>query len=163
MQEHPHGIGGELTTCCRARYVSSGASFAPFALSLLMLCTGIVLFFAFPSLAFARNAQQYGPVVLGAIMGALSLLFFVLAASTDPGLLPRARTHLYNPRTINAEYLRPPRTQSIMTARERISLKYCDVCRIFRPPRTNHCVVCGNCVVGYDHHCALRARAKANT
>ena len=29
----------------------------------------------------------------------------------------------------------------------------CLTCNIVRPPKTSHCVICDNCIMGLDHHC----------
>ena len=34
-----------------------------------------------------------------------------------------------------------------------VRCKYCNSCRIWRPPRTSHCSQCGRCVESIDHHC----------
>ena len=32
-------------------------------------------------------------------------------------------------------------------------MKFCESCLIFRPQGAMHCGDCGNCVMGFDHHC----------
>ena len=32
-------------------------------------------------------------------------------------------------------------------------LKFCETCKIFKPPQTHHCKLCNACLRKMDHHC----------
>ena len=34
-------------------------------------------------------------------------------------------------------------------------MRICTKCKLYQPPGTAHCVDCGVCVKGYDHHCGF--------
>jgi len=35
----------------------------------------------------------------------------------------------------------------------RLTIKWCETCNFYRPPRAVHCSSCDNCVHRWDHHC----------
>jgi len=64
--------------------------------------------------------------------------FLHIAAWMDPGYIPRSNE-------------RCPEFQEEMTRSD--GSKFCDTCRIWRPPRAKHCRFCDACVDQFDHHC----------
>ncbi len=43
-------------------------------------------------------------------------------------------------------------SQNVTIRGEKVQLKHCVTCNVFRPPRAVHCGVCDNCVDRFDHH-----------
>ncbi len=98
-----------------------------------------------------------------------SLSSAFMAAYTDPGILPRG----INPKSEIAlngstDYggqpisllVYHPNCPEILMGKEitnesgqKLFIKYCNTCEIFRPPRSSHCSYCDNCVEEFDHHC----------
>ena len=44
-------------------------------------------------------------------------------------------------------------TRVVVVNGKTITVKYCQTCSTWRPPRTSHCSSCDRCVEGHDHHC----------
>lgn len=129
--------------------VSTGPDVGPPIAAVFAQVAGLALYFAFPSRYFAqRSNPQIAPIVLGAIVGSIQLICFARAATTDPGLLPRAKRRLYL-----SETMLLPKTQRVRTSAGVVTLRWCARCAIFQPPGCQHCPICNCCVRGYDHHC----------
>jgi len=79
-----------------------------------------------------------------------SLTTLFLAHWTDPGIIPRKKLHI--PSSSSYQNLPPIQKEVIIRGFES-KLKYCDTCKIYRPPRSSHCSTCDNCVEKFDHHC----------
>lgn len=69
-----------------------------------------------------------------------------MVGAGDPGILPR------NKNTRRSEEVTESKRVIDVNGVE-IKQKYCNVCKIFRPPRSCHCTICNNCVEKFDHHC----------
>ncbi|KAL6777532.1 hypothetical protein ACKKBF_B21850 [Auxenochlorella protothecoides x Auxenochlorella symbiontica] len=68
-----------------------------------------------------------------------SLVFFVLASWTDPGVVTPENVEQYNRQYRLDGVLYQPRT--------------CATCNIPKPARSKHCRVCNRCIGRMDHHC----------
>lgn len=73
---------------------------------------------------------------------------FILC-TRDPGFIPRSDHPPIEEDGPSNQF----RRKTVVLNGVEIKLKYCRVCKLFRPPRSCHCAVCDNCVEKFDHHC----------
>ncbi|KAK8460508.1 hypothetical protein SEVIR_2G340900v4 [Setaria viridis] len=87
------------------------------------------------------------------ILLATATVSLLLAATSDPGIIPR------NPVSPSEEdgtgAARSAPSRFIVVNGVEMRLNFCRACKINRPPRSSHCAVCDNCVDKFDHHCPL--------
>ncbi|MED6122160.1 hypothetical protein PIB30_037239 [Stylosanthes scabra] len=82
------------------------------------------------------------------------LVNLIRVSTTDPGIIPRSNEQ----ETVEIEEGGSSssdgrRSKRVSMNGVEVKVKYCRVCKIFRPPRSSHCAICDNCVDRYDHHC----------
>nr|VDD57606.1 unnamed protein product [Brassica oleracea] len=97
------------------------------------------------------------PAILLTIM---DFTFLFLTSTTDPGIIPRNKEAPYEVINQSLEWMsnkvgntKLPRTRDVMVNGFTVKVKYCDTCKLYRPPRASHCSTCNNCVQRFDHHC----------
>jgi palmitoyltransferase ZDHHC9/14/18 len=73
-------------------------------------------------------------LIIASVFLIFCLVSFLLAAATDPGIIPRSQPGE------TAEY--PIQPLDI----DGKPVKFCQTCRIYRPRRAKHCKFCDNCV-----------------
>jgi len=91
------------------------------------------------------------------------LTFLYTTSGRDPGIIPRnSRPPEDEDLDSNAPVIdwvggktpaRLPRTKDVVINGFTVKVKFCDTCKLYRPPRASHCSICNNCVQRFDHHC----------
>ncbi|XP_021749143.1 probable protein S-acyltransferase 3 isoform X3 [Chenopodium quinoa] len=105
----------------------------------------------------------YGVLTTGVILTFMDLLFLYMTSVRDPGIIPRNHRPIEDEgsgsssrelvATGKSGILRIPRTKDVTINGYTVKVKFCDTCRLYRPPRASHCSICNNCVQRFDHHC----------
>jgi len=88
----------------------------------------------------------------------LSFVFVIfqllVAAFSDPGIIPKQKKNNIQHQTEEEEYLSTPEPKIYQVKNiGALKCKFCKTCNIYRPPRASHCSTCNNCVERFDHHC----------
>lgn len=105
----------------------------PASLTLILGPFGAYVYFVLPQLS-----SSVVHVTIASILCVVVVVSFLVASTTDPGVIPRR-----SPLTV------PPETPDADGA----PLRFCSTCHHYRPPRCKHCKFCNNCVQSFDHHC----------
>lgn len=128
-----------------------------------------VLFLVFILSTYVKRFSIWHLVFLMVLL-MMGISMGLTASWSDPGVLPRQINPRSSLRMIGATDYGVEGTISrlvfhelnpdflfgkeVIVDNEKIFLKYCGTCELFRPPRSSHCSCCDNCVLEFDHHCS---------
>ena len=152
---------GQNRFCCKGRCITGPWSdFIYIVVSWVLLAGVSAVYFALAVPYLTSNLTIVVPFFSGTLFS-LTVIFFALTAYCDPGIIPRKEIfELFGPvperftAKIIDKYIHSHTPMSVEEKGNIIqSFKYCNTCRIFRPPRASHCAYCDNCVEVFDHHC----------
>ncbi|GMM32815.1 palmitoyltransferase [Saccharomycopsis crataegensis] len=122
------------------------------------IVSAAVIFFVFLSSWYWHNISP-AVVIMFSYIWLHCFISFFKASFTDPGIMPRNTNIADEPFRLPNEYSNTISLPIINKSKEKlhvncsVTTKYCPTCRIWRPPRTSHCMLCGVCVANLDHHC----------
>lgn len=115
----------------------------------IFVASGIAFGISFPWLLRNHTVLASSLLAVFSLSLLASLASGWLTGTTDPGIIPRAAA----PPPDIARNPGRPRERRLTLRGRQIVVKYCETCRIWRPPHASHCATCDNCVDRFDHHC----------
>ena len=138
-----------------------GPKWFSFLVSLSILTVSFVQTVVGTSLPLCESSESNVTVILCYCVNILfpvTIFLTLLTGLSNPGIVPRnsldpKQDPSIDPKSIDTTtgFLVP---RYLLLNGVCVRQKYCRTCKIYRPPRSNHCSVCDNCVLKFDHHCA---------
>ncbi|KAI3435258.1 S-acyltransferase [Psidium guajava] len=153
---------GNNIFCLRGRLIF-GPDAGCLLVTLLLVIVPVAVFCIFVSRKLSNDYRHRLGISIMIIVLVLTLsavIFLLLTSVRDPGIVPRVNTHPPvranfddNSRSEESQFSerRSSRTEEING--KPVKDRYCDTCRLVRPPRCSHCSTCDICVERFDHHC----------
>ncbi|KAG0358704.1 Palmitoyltransferase zdhhc14 [Podila minutissima] len=151
---------------CRGRIMTS-RDFPAFLIAIMLLLVPTGLFHGFTSPYLWHRLSPAAPIVQ-AYLFVVAFSSMLKTSWTDPGVIPRgidSDPPLDPPLELDinsASFYPPsglPRLKEVQVGIYTVRLKYCDTCKIYRPPRCSHCRQCDNCVATVQRSSAGHRRA----
>ncbi|CAI2164631.1 4862_t:CDS:2 [Funneliformis geosporum] len=131
------------------------------AFSALVVPSGLFMGFTCP---FLFDNVSPAVVFIFVYLFLLAVTSMLRTSWSDPGIIPRGldpsppTEYIEDPENAqNNDDFEPARSfplpKEVKINGQTVRLKYCETCKIYRPPRCSHCRQCDNCVENEDHHC----------
>ncbi|KAL5529138.1 hypothetical protein ACEPAG_5112 [Sanghuangporus baumii] len=138
----------------KGKLLTGGDSVWPFVCS-LVLVFGLTSVWSGVTAVWWWKNESPAVAIIGAYMCLITIANMMGTAFSDPGILPRNLDPdpPYPQNASSEEAARAPLPRDLKVRSGVVRVKYCQTCRIYRPPRSSHCRMCDNCVDGCDHHC----------
>ncbi|KLO18546.1 hypothetical protein SCHPADRAFT_819513 [Schizopora paradoxa] len=136
------------------KILTGGDSALPFIASFLV-ALGIAGTWSGTTAVWWWHNESPAVSIIGAYLCLLTFSNMLATAFSDPGILPRDLDPdpPYPSSSSSDDGSRAPLPRELKVRNITVRVKYCQTCRIYRPPRSSHCRMCDNCVDGCDHHC----------
>lgn len=118
---------------CKGKYFNGNNKDSKNRTLTILMITGSFLFYLLlPAQFMFRNVNKWS-VYLTCYLFVITNLFLFIVATSDPGVIPR-RKFLQIERMMN---WRKEDKESLIW--DHVGKKRCSTCKIWRPPRSNHC------------------------
>ncbi|KAI9025200.1 DHHC palmitoyltransferase-domain-containing protein [Phycomyces nitens] len=143
---------------CGGRFMTSREYWA-FLVALVLIIGPSVLFGIFTCPFLWDNVHPAVPIVF-CYLFVLSFASMIKTSWTDPGIIPRdldPTPEFFDDQGSayygESDWSHVPVQKEVKIRDNTWALRYCDTCKLYRPPRASHCRQCDNCVENEDHHC----------
>mmetsp|Transcript_21282 Transcript_21282/g.34197 ORF Transcript_21282/g.34197 Transcript_21282/m.34197 type:complete len:191 (-) Transcript_21282:4-576(-) len=144
-----HSWQGNNTICCNGRIIG-GPQKNNYFWTLLLIVVPSVLFTAVVCPHYIEHYHAYYVVIVHLLLCTLSIVSLTMTAFSDPGIIPRG---ILPPSSASSYHGPAHLRQRLCISGQLIDIKWCNTCKVFRPPRSFHCYICNNCIERFDHHC----------
>jgi len=162
-----HQLGGHNRFLCGGRCMTGPADDFWFNCCAWSFIIFPSIFYFAVCAGYSWNELHAWPLpILTALVLFSTIVFMLLTSCTDPGILPRFQLQAMVDgleeevsRAIGAELpacnveTNEPERPQLSEHMQSQGYKWCDTCKVIRPPRCSHCQYCDNCVLTFDHHC----------